>query len=183
MEQFNLEKWLQDKSRKIVTRDGREIEILKTDFRGYKQIIGVIKNCDNKADEVEQWDGQENFRGMFGESKYDLFFADEEELTEFEKELEMMMVSFSNGNLGSDVRKEMPKEKLHNYAHRLLDLAREEILKSLPKWKKAAEDKEFDRNVLLFENKERVVLTTELYKGEYYIEADDLKTLPKECII
>lgn len=56
----------------------------------------------------------------------DLFFADEEEeLTEFERELEMMMVSFSNGNFGSDVIKEMPKPKLHNYAYRLLKWLRE----------------------------------------------------------
>lgn len=79
MRQFDLLIWLQDKTRKVVTRDGREVEILKTDFRGYKQIVGVIKNSDNKDDEVEQWDGLGYFRGLFGESKYDLFFADKEE--------------------------------------------------------------------------------------------------------
>lgn len=53
-------------------------------------------------------------------------------------------------------------------------------LESLPKWKKATEDKDFDRHILLFENEDRVVLSTELYEDEYYIELDDLKILPKE---
>ena len=93
MEQFNLEEWLQDKSRKIVTRDGREVEILKTDFRGYKQIIGVVKNRDNKDDEVDQWDKEGNFRGIFGESKYDLFFADEEKCNKILNELKSYLKS------------------------------------------------------------------------------------------
>lgn len=93
MKQFNLEEWLQDKSRKIVTRDGREVEILKTDFRGYKQIIGVVKNRDNKDDEVDQWDKEGNFRGIFGESKYDLFFADEEKCNKILNELKSYLKS------------------------------------------------------------------------------------------
>ena len=58
-----------------------------------------------------------------------------EELTEFEEALEMMMVSFSNANLGSDVRKEMPKQKLHNCANRLLKIA-EKQLKEDKQWGK-----------------------------------------------
>ena len=53
-------------------------------------------------------------------------------------------------------------------------------LESLPKWKKATKTKNFDNHVILFEDKDRVVLTTEIYEDEYYIELDDLKTLPKE---
>jgi len=46
-----------------------------------------------------------------------------EELTEFEEELEMIMVLFSNSNIGSDIRMNIPKQKLHDYAARLLELA------------------------------------------------------------
>jgi hypothetical protein len=59
-------------------------------------------------------------------------------------------------------------------------LARKELLKDLPKWKKATENKDFDTHVLLFECENEVVLTEGIYKDEYYIELEDLKTLPKE---
>ena len=62
----------------------------------------------------------------------------------------------------------------------LRNKGQQDTLKDLPKWKKATENMEFDKHVLLFEDEERVVLTTEIYKGEYYIETDDLKKLPKE---
>lgn len=156
MEQFNLEEWLKDKSRKVVTREGKDVEIIHTNSPvPHHPIVGFIDKS------IYTWtiDGKLIY-GKEEQDKNDLLFADEEELTEFEKELEMMMVSFSNGNLGSDVRKEMPKPKLHNYAHRLLDFARkelekeigdkcweahlkgEEALKDLPKWKKITEEKQ-----------------------------------------
>jgi hypothetical protein len=37
-----------------------------------------------------------------------------------------------------------------------------------------------DYYVALYEDEERVVLSTELCKGEYYLELNDLKNLPKE---
>lgn len=130
MEQFSLEKWLKNSSRKVVTRDGREVEILKTDFRGYKQIVGVIKNSD-KDDEVEQWDRQGSFRGLFGESKCDLFFADkEDELTKFEKELNRIVISFS------DAHAYMDEIEIHHYSKELLEFAKEEFLKEFPKLEK-----------------------------------------------
>lgn len=122
MEKFNLSEWLKDKSRKVVTRSGIKVEIIHDENPLVAIINGVAYNFDN--------DGK--FQSNKSNHKYDLFFADEkDDLTEFEKELEMMMVSFSNGNLGSDVRKEMPKQKLHNCAHRLLDLARKKLEKSI----------------------------------------------------
>lgn len=132
MEQFNLEKYLENPSRKVVTRDGREVEILKTDFRGYKQIIGVVKNRDNKDDEVDQWDGQGNFRSLFGESKYDLFFADEEEeLTEFEKSIQYVLGCYAckQIELGDKA------DNIKLYAETLLDLARKEIEKENSEFK------------------------------------------------
>lgn len=180
MEQFSLEKYLENPSRKVVTRDGRKVTIEKTDIHIHGMSHMILGNY---SDIYEMWhsNGRINYTGS--DCNLDLFFADEEntnkildelksylektpkeqiekdwkeiqdwysqhftnekhnekeeltefeeeELTEFEEELEMMMVSFSNRNLGSDVIKEMPKQKLYNYAHRLLDLAIKEIEKS-----------------------------------------------------
>ena len=161
MEQFNLDKWLQNKSRKVVTRYGSPVRIVCWDRNTtYWKIIGLVTSPDGSTENPFTYDVDGNESdGCLHDHRNDLFFADkEEELTEFEKEFEMMMVSFSNGNLGSDVIKEMPKQKLHNYARRLLDLARKELieelsddnfaidfalnkgkqdaLKDLPKWKK-----------------------------------------------
>ncbi len=124
----------------------------------------------------------------------------EDELTEFEKEVKDLMKSCCNEIGEADITNELAKEVASN----LLDLARKELqpefeaeldkayktadnvqyqkgkqdtLKDLPKWKKATENKEFDKHVLLFEDE---VLTTQIFKGEYYIEADVLKKLPKE---
>ena len=130
MEQFSLEKWLQDKSRKVVTRDGRPVRIICWDRNTtYWKIIGLITSPDGSTENPFTYDVDGNESdGCLHDHRNDLFFADkEEELTEFERELKMMMVSFSNGNLGSDFIKEMPKSKLHNYAYRLFDLARKEL--------------------------------------------------------
>ena len=199
MEQFSLEKWLQDKSRKIYTRDGREVTIEKTDIH----IHGMSHMILGKYSDIyEMWhsNGRINYTGS--DCNLDLFFADEEkELTEFEKELEMMMVSFSNGNLGSDVRKEMPKPKLHNYAKDLLDLARKELenndwrqslryykdtyeqgkrdaLKDLPKWKKVPSG--ITRKELFNMMHKGIVTVFNGYKDYYYFDKTDLEKLPKE---
>ena len=173
MQKFSLDIWLRDKSRKVVTRDGREVEILKTDFRGYKQIIGVVKNRDNKDDEVDQWDKEGNFRGIFGESKYDLFFADEEEkLTEFDY---AVLSIISDHNSHTDSIEAFAKRS----SKKLIDLARKELLKDLPKWKKATEHKDLEKHVAILEDG-KVLLSNYLEEGDYYIELEDLKNLPKE---
>ena len=134
MEQFNLEEYKKNSNRKVVTRRGNPVRIICTDRKHGEDDLPIVflEKCGDGGEFLFacKSDGTADYHYA---TLYDLFFADEEEeLTEFEKELERMMVSFSNGNLGSDVRKEMPKQKLHNCAHRLLDLARKEILKGLP---------------------------------------------------
>lgn len=121
MKQFNLEEYLANPSRKVVTRDGRNVRIVCTDSPDAEyRITGFVDDSVGAF----MWKSNGEYSSL-GENDNDLFFADEEEeLTVFEKELEMMMVSFSNRNFNI---KEMPKQKLHNYAHRLLDLARKEL--------------------------------------------------------
>ena len=79
MEQFNLEKWLQDKSRKICTRDERVVKILDTEFESGNGNKSVLAKCiyNNKAAVyVYTTDGKAN---NIGETENDLFFADEED--------------------------------------------------------------------------------------------------------
>jgi hypothetical protein len=62
--------------------------------------------------------------------EYDLFFADEE-LTEFEKEILNLLNCATPEGHGSPTI-----EKTKEYSQKLIDLARKEILKDLPEWKK-----------------------------------------------
>jgi hypothetical protein len=186
MEKFDLHKHLQDKSRKIVTRNGIEAEIIH-----YKDpLVAIINNV------AYNFDNDGKLHSYKAKHEYDLFFADEEntKMTEFETRI-YNLINFS-GPYNYPSIKEVKEE-----AEILLDLARNELtqdisdfeiyeksfkngkeyaLESLPKWKKATEYKYFDKPVLLFNDNENIVLTPEIYKDEYYIERDDLKILPKE---
>ena len=44
MKQFNLEEYLKNPSRKVVTRDGRAVKILCTNFHGNQPVIAEIQD-------------------------------------------------------------------------------------------------------------------------------------------
>ena len=79
MEKFNLEEYLKNPSRKVVTRDGRNVRIVCTDMN-YKNhpIVALITICDNNTENVYtytkdgEWDAYEL-------TDYDLFFATEKD--------------------------------------------------------------------------------------------------------
>ena len=72
MKQFNLEEYLKDPSRKVVTRDGRAAEILCTNYIGTQPIIAAIEDSEYSTAFCK--DG----RFIIGEeSPRDLFFAPE----------------------------------------------------------------------------------------------------------
>lgn len=94
MEQFSLEKWLQNKSRKVVTRDEREVRILDYNLKGDKHICIAVDDKTQESVTTVDEDGH-CLRDKTGwhESNFDLFFADEEEeLTEFEKCVQNILV-------------------------------------------------------------------------------------------
>lgn len=173
MEQFSLEKYLENPQLYVVTRQGHPVRIICTDSPIlHHPIVGFVE-CD-----LFTWtdDGKVIYGGKC-EDKNDLFFADEEdELTEFEKEVKDLMNSCCNEIGEADITNEWAKEAAEN----LLDLARNEILKSLPKWKKATEHKEFPLHLCVMDENMYPFLDTEVNEGDYYIELSDLKTLPKE---
>ena len=73
MKQLNLDEYIKNPSRKVVTRDGSGVRIICTDFYGEKPIIAKIEGCENS------YPFYENGRFLsYGEpSDLDLFFAPE----------------------------------------------------------------------------------------------------------
>ena len=124
MQQFNLEEWLKDKSRKICTRDGRIVEILKVDAKGNHPIIGIYQFSDTE-DMESSWriDGKKAENEV---SILDLFFADEDD------EFETTMISFSHAMFDHLLNTNV-KVDVKEWKNKLLDLARKEIRKEQQK--------------------------------------------------
>ena len=76
MEQFNLEKYLANPSRKVVTRDGCPVRILCTDKKSYnEQIVGLIMG-NNGMEFISTWT-QQGKSFFNSDTPNDLFFAPE----------------------------------------------------------------------------------------------------------
>ena len=77
MKPFNLEEYLKNPSREIITRDGRKIKrVLCTDARGPYPVIVLIERPDVIADEAHSYTKDGKF--CSGETHpFDLFFAPE----------------------------------------------------------------------------------------------------------
>ena len=76
MEQFSLEKYLADPSRRVVTRDGCPVRILCTDKKSYnEQIVGLIMG-DNGMEHIFTWT-QQGKQYINMDTPNDLFFAPE----------------------------------------------------------------------------------------------------------
>lgn len=119
-QQFDLSLWLQDRSRKVVTKTGEEVKIIDTNAPDKNNpIVGYIYH-------KQKWNGPWSWHtdGVYksGGDNMDLFFADEEEeLTEFEKAVSEFIQKLTfNGNV-------FPSEDIKGYAKSLLDLARKEL--------------------------------------------------------
>lgn len=188
MEQFNLNKWLKDKSRKICTRDGRPVRIVCWDKLGDYPIIGCIKYSDDYEDfETYNIDGSKY--SFNREDPNDLFFADEEEeLTEFEKVVdniinyphfqdEQAVKQFSKTLLDL-ARKELEKDIYDNGCRMGYDIGKQDALKSLPKWKKIPHG--ISRKELLDMMHKHIVLAFNDCVDYYYLDESDLRKLPKE---
>lgn len=76
MEQFSLEKYLTNPSRKVVTRDGCPVRILCTDKKSYnEQIVGLIMG-NNGIEFISTWT-QQGKSFFNSDTPNDLFFAPE----------------------------------------------------------------------------------------------------------
>lgn len=167
MEQFNLDTWLKDKGRKVVTRDGRDVEIVKYNMKGtHFPVLYVISNEDGSQEPCEcSKSGMCLFDNT--QSSTDLFFEDEEEeLTEFDY---AVLSIISDHNSHTDSIEAFAKRS----SKRLLTIARKEILKDLPKWKKSNDN--LNLNTIVHHLNDDV-----LYWKGYYIWMKDLENLSKE---
>lgn len=192
MQQFNLDKWLKDKSRKVVTREGKDVEIIHTNSPvPHHPIVGFIGKS------IYTWtiDGKLIY-GKKEQDQNDIFLADdEEELTEFEQKLVEVLKSEGApiGYLENFTGKD--KEVIHCYSKQLLDMAIKEpmleisdfeiydkgfkegkkyAVKDVPKWKKYKG--KLIGNGLSFEDNVNLVLV----RNGYYIDINELDKLPKE---
>ena len=77
MKQFNLEEYLKNPSRKVVTRNGRKVNrFLCTDARGQYPIVALVKALDNDNESSFSYTKDGHF-SPGEEHVYDLFFAQE----------------------------------------------------------------------------------------------------------
>ena len=76
MKQFNLQEYLKNPSRKIVTRDWRTVRIICTDFQSDKPIIGLVKDKEENKERAYNFseDGRQYPTEDVVESNLDLFF-------------------------------------------------------------------------------------------------------------
>ena len=76
MEQFSLEKYLANPSRKVVTRDGKNVRIICTDRKlDSKEVVGLTMNNDG-TEGLLSWSKQGKSLSL-NDSSFDLFFAPE----------------------------------------------------------------------------------------------------------
>ena len=78
MKQFNLEEYLKNPSKKVVTRDGRNVRILCTDAKGDYPIVALIATLDGSIEFVCKFKKDGHFLDNDdNNSNLDLFFVPE----------------------------------------------------------------------------------------------------------
>lgn len=78
MKQFNLEEYLKNPSRKVVTRNGRNVRILCTDAKGDYPIVTLMETFDGSIEFVNKFKKDGHFLDNDdNDSNLDLFFAPE----------------------------------------------------------------------------------------------------------
>lgn len=82
MEQFSLEKYLDNPSRKVVTRNGRNARIICTDRKNHSvgyPIVALVEN-DEDNESIESYTTDGNWWGKGLKGNFDLFFAQEKKV-------------------------------------------------------------------------------------------------------
>ena len=147
MKRFNLNEYFKDINQKVVTREGRQVRIICTDapVKNYP-IAGYVTGIDEKWHGPYSWsrDGDREIASPVP-SANDLFFLDKEEnMTEFEKEVDAIMDVEAKSVLG--VKYE---------AKYLLDIARKQLQPEV--------DKEIDA---AYKTRDKVVYLEGYNKGK-----------------
>ena len=77
MKRFNLDEYLKNPERKVITGDGRNVRILCTDRRNIKWSIVALVEDDDKQDDIRTFTKDGNWSIAGDETPFDLFFAPE----------------------------------------------------------------------------------------------------------
>ena len=77
MKQFNLKEYLENPSRKIVTRDGRNVRIICTDAKGNFPIVALIETLDSTTEVPHKFKKNGHFFTDNEDYHLNLFFAPE----------------------------------------------------------------------------------------------------------
>ena len=78
MEQFSLEKYLANPSRKVVTRNGRNVRIISTDMNSKNYpIVALVQISDNYINEEVYTYSKDGEFEVEQSTRHDLFFAPE----------------------------------------------------------------------------------------------------------
>lgn len=75
MEQFNLEKYLENPNRKVVTREGRSVKIICTDAKGNFPIVALVETYNGSENVIRLRENGHFYNDT--EDSRDLFFASE----------------------------------------------------------------------------------------------------------
>lgn len=77
MKPFNLEEYLKNPSRKVVTRDGRNARIICTDAKGDFPIVALIEKLDSSIEFPQKFKKNGHFLYSNEDYHLDLFFVPE----------------------------------------------------------------------------------------------------------
>ena len=162
---------------KVQTRDGKPARVILWDALGPFPIIALVSFGDEEGPYSYTKDGKSSTYNM--NSWGDLFIlTDEPELTPFEEAVKQLMQIVSAYGSPDYVEDSDVKDR----AKRLLDLAKKEILKDMPRWKKygngACGGGNFPIAICKVGCGYRLVES--LVSGDEYIMLSDLEKLPKE---
>lgn len=76
MKAFNLDEYLKNPSKKVVTRDGRKVRIICTDVRSTFPVIALVERFNEDIEDVEEYTKDGKYYDN-ETNKNDLFFAPE----------------------------------------------------------------------------------------------------------
>ena len=147
---------------KVVTRDGRNVRIICWDRRAGVSLVALIDTP--KGEVVYEISSNGIYTPSVDRNTDLVILTDEPELTEFEEGVKQLMQIVSAYGSPDYVEDSDVKDR----AKRLLDLAKKEILKDMPKWKKTPNSGTF------------VDASNILFHDGYYLGIKDLEKLPKE---
>lgn len=153
---------------KVVTREDRPVEIRIWDLKGDFPIVGVYYDDKNNRDTAVQVTAEGRCSVTSGEEYCDDFFIiiDKQELTEFEYAVQEIFYKGREDNI----------DMLKVTSGILLKVARKQLEKELPRWKKMPiPDSLGSKSSVTTGFADALVLAP-----DYYILIDELEKLPKE---